>query len=310
MTLYLSNVNFTGAFPTTWSNLTGLNYLDLSDNSFTAGAIPDLSAIRYLFTLNLSNTNRTGAFPTHLSKMYYLIHFDLSHNQLSSSIPSALGRQPEPTGVCRFLLQSTRRLYPVRIRGLVLPANAQPQPQQLYRDLPELGQPDSVVSRPQQQQLHHRGFPSWITSETTLRTLRLSNVNFTGTFPTLSSLTSLSHLNLSHNKFTGAIPSAFGNSASLVELDLSHNQLNGTVPPLGSLPKLEVLNLGDNQLSGTIPAVSSLTTLKTLNLGGNQLSGSIPAVKRPDQAGNAGLRQQQPERQRPDLERADRPGVS
>ena len=90
-TLYLSNVNFTGTFPTALSSLTSLNHLDLSDNAFTAGAIPDLSAIRYLWTLNLSNTNRTGAFPTHLSKMYYLIHFDLSHNQLSGSIPAALG---------------------------------------------------------------------------------------------------------------------------------------------------------------------------------------------------------------------------
>ena len=74
-------------------------------------------------------------------------------------------------------------------------------------------------------------FPSWIANETTLRTLKLSNVNLTGTFPTSGSFpTNLSHLNLSNNTFTqGAFPDL--SSLPLQYLDLSNNTFTaGAVP--------------------------------------------------------------------------------
>ncbi|KAH0899522.1 hypothetical protein HID58_049090, partial [Brassica napus] len=66
-----------------------------------------------------------------------------------------------------------------------------------------------------------------------LKTLDLSNNNFTGQIPpTLSHSTSFQYLRLNNNSLTGTIPTSVANMTQLVLLDLSYNNLSGPVPRL------------------------------------------------------------------------------
>ncbi|KAL1833378.1 hypothetical protein ACET3Z_003029 [Daucus carota] len=64
--LYLSNNGLTGPFPNL-TGMTSLNYVDLSNNSFTASAIPSwFSTLPSLTTLNMEDTGLEGQIPASL----------------------------------------------------------------------------------------------------------------------------------------------------------------------------------------------------------------------------------------------------
>ncbi|KAG2316330.1 hypothetical protein Bca4012_067225 [Brassica carinata] len=135
-----------------------------------------------------------------------------------------------------------------------------------------------------------------------LKTLSLSNNNFTGNIMALSNNNNLQKLDLSHNNLSGQIPSSlrstryldltgnsfsgtltdglFSNCSSLTYLSLSHNHLEGQIPnTLFRCSVLNSLNLSSNHFSGSPSFVSGfwkLERLRTLDLSFNTLSGTLP----------------------------------
>ncbi|HET7117907.1 MAG TPA: T9SS type A sorting domain-containing protein, partial [Hanamia sp.] len=110
--------------------------------------------------------------------------------------------------------------------------------------------------------------------------LDLPGNDLNGNLPSsIGNLTQLQLLLLDDNQLSGSIPASIGNLTDLQQLFLLSNQLSGSIPSeLGNLTQLQQLLLNSNQLSGSIPSeLGNLTNLQQLVLAGNQLSGSIPS---------------------------------
>ncbi|KAJ9553958.1 hypothetical protein OSB04_018003 [Centaurea solstitialis] len=99
----------------------------------------------------------------------------------------------------------------------------------------------------------------------------LSSNIFEGEIPdVIGSLNSLKVLNLSHNHLNGRIPNALGNLSEVESLDLSWNRLKGQIPQsLAEITALAVLNLSQNHLVGRIPSGTQFKTFEATSFGGN-----------------------------------------
>lgn len=85
--LDLSNNKLTGNIPS-MAALANLRMLDLSENSFTAAAMPAfLAGLAQLEDLRLKRTSLTGQLPAGLQALTKLHTLDLSYNSFSGSIP-------------------------------------------------------------------------------------------------------------------------------------------------------------------------------------------------------------------------------
>ncbi|XP_015623991.1 receptor kinase-like protein Xa21 isoform X2 [Oryza sativa Japonica Group] len=113
---------------------------------------------------------------------------------------------------------------------------------------------------------------------TFVRTLDLSNNNFSGQMPHLANLQKMQVLNLSFNTLDGIIPNTLTNCSNMRKLDLYTNLLEGAIPPpIGRLRNLVYIDLSRNNLTGIIPAsLKNISLLETIYLQRNQLEGSIP----------------------------------
>ncbi|CAI5459732.1 unnamed protein product [Closterium sp. Yama58-4] len=275
--LDLSANTFTGSVPQFLLDLPQLQSMDLHHCGFTE-TIPTPTALNTALTyLNLASNALTGSIPEAISKVGGAVTIDLSGNSLDGSIPASM-------------LQLTQ------LQNIVLGFN------KLLGDLPAI-----------------------ITQLTDLKKLDLSFNQISGPLPTILSLaTSLSHLDLSGNIFTGTLPLGYSRLSQLSTLGLSSNILSGSIPEpliaaLTNTPHLFLLSsfvhvacphvrmsscahvllsseehtaaapvplpyyycerdLGFNRLSGTlVSSVSTLTALKALSLSSNAFTGSVPA---------------------------------
>lgn len=136
-----------------------------------------------------------------------------------------------------------------------------------------------------------------------LRSVNLSNNQFTGQVPEFSYNDKLQSLALNYNQLTGSLPDFSSSKQDLSSIQVSNNQLTGTLPDNWSnLPAISYIDVSNNQLTGTLPNswianmpdLSSLyldnntglavpladwtnwTKLKILDLGRDELSGSLP----------------------------------
>nr|KYP73566.1 LRR receptor-like serine/threonine-protein kinase GSO1 [Cajanus cajan] len=125
-----------------------------------------------------------------------------------------------------------------------------------------------------------------ITKLVNLKSLVLSNNNFTGSLPDcIGQLLNLSTLSLSSNHFHGAIPRSLEQLVSLNYLDLSGNSFNGTLPQnIGLLKNLITLYLSENILHGNIPhSFGQLLNLQNLDISLNHLESLVSDIRWPKQ---------------------------
>lgn len=292
---------FGGKLNASLTNLTSLEYLDLSCNDFGGSPIPTfIGSLQNLIYLNLSKSRFSGEIPSQLG--------NLSALRVLSVRNVYRGDQYEQTVKSLQWLSSLSSLRHLDMSGVHL-GKVFDWPQVIRTLLPS-----SLV------ELHFSscGLPPITPSLTmvnlsSLSVLDLSNNNFsTNSIPSwISSFQSLVSLNLANCDFTGPIPGALMNMASLITLDLSKNQLTGIQTILTSAPrnicnlreinlswnkfdgkslsevltslfncessKLESLKFTASGLSGNLPSqLGNMTNLVLIDLNSNSISGSIP----------------------------------
>ncbi|CAG7874761.1 unnamed protein product [Brassica rapa] len=256
--LNLSHNNFTSSsLPSEFSNLSRLEVLSLSSNSFI-GQVPSLfSKLTWLNQLDLSHNQLTGSFQLvqNLTKLSIL---DLSYNHFSGAIPSSLLSLP-------FLTRLD--LSENYLTGSIEVLNSSSSLRHLS--------------------LSHNHFEGQIlepiSNLITLKFLDISflNISYPIDIKIFSSLKSLLKLVLSGNSIssTRSIPPSICNQSKLALLDLSYNNFSGSIPRcLSNLQNsLIVVNLRKNNLEGSLPDnCYDGALLRTLDVGFNKLTGKLP----------------------------------
>ncbi|AES69318.1 receptor-like protein 9DC3 [Medicago truncatula] len=272
--LDLSNCQFHGEIPMSFSNLTHLTSLTLSYN-YLNGSIPSslltLPRLTYLgliynelsgpipnaFEISnnfqelvLSNNKIEGELPTSLSNLRHLIYLDVSYNSFSGQFPSSLFNLTHLV----TLDCSHNKLdgpLPNKTTGLQKLTNLRLNDNLLNGTIPP-----SLLSLP------------------FLLVLDLSNNQLTGNISAISSY-SLEFLSLSNNRLQGNIPESIFNLANLSRLDLSSNNLSGVVnfQNISNLQHLKFLQLSDNsQLSVNFESSVNYSFFDLMELGLSSLS--------------------------------------
>ncbi|KAF7851492.1 hypothetical protein BT93_L3836 [Corymbia citriodora subsp. variegata] len=262
LNLAFNNFNFS-PIPYGFSNLSRLQYLNLSKSDFF-GEIPQvISQLSELISLDLScywdeplRLPNMGDFVHNLTGLKEL---DLSFVNLSSPIPPILAN---------FSSLTSLRLRYCELNG----------------DFPVI-----IFQLPNLEVLHVAGNsnlsvffpkPHW---GSPLKSLDLSETNILGEIPTLivnlGNLSLLNELIAQDCYFSRSLPSSMGNLSHLTKLDLSINNLQGQIPvSFANLTQLSVLCLSSNNFSGdTLEWMVNLTKLTDLDISDNQLSGGFPS---------------------------------
>ncbi|KAL4372396.1 hypothetical protein S245_021950 [Arachis hypogaea] len=254
---YNSSVDIGGPIPDGIQNLTMLENLDLSLNSFSSH-IPDwLYGLHRLKSLNLEDNHLTGTISNTLGNLTSLVTLDLSDNQFEGEIPTVLGNLTSLVSLDlsdnQFeggIPSSFRKLCNLRhISFSYLKCN-----QQLSEILQIL---IPCVS--------HQ-----------LNTLVASTSQISGHLTNqLEMFQNLEMLDLSSNKIIGELPQSFTKLSSLRFVDFSENHLTGNpFKILASFTKLLYLAIDDNLFQGIVHEddLANFTTLQVLSASSNNFT--------------------------------------
>ncbi|GJX37671.1 kinase RLK-Pelle-LRR-XI-1 family protein [Tanacetum coccineum] len=292
--LSLHSNHLTGTLPASFTNLTRLEHLDLSNNNFSTGILPTpIVSLKNLYYLSLYSNHLTGKIPVSFANLTRLEYLDLSNNYLTGVSFSNLTRFEHLdisdnylTGkihvsfanlTClEYLDLSNNNLTGVSFANLTRLEFLYLSNNYLTGKIPV-----SFAHLTGLEYLHLSN--NYLTGVsvanlTRLEVLHLSDNTLTGFLPAqIAGLRNLYYLNLSRNNFTDLIPQSFGSMAKLNFLDLSDNNLDGLIPPsFGNLSQLQFLNLAMNCISGSIPLeIAYLMQLGHLDLHQNRLVGVI-----------------------------------
>ncbi|CAN4093443.1 unnamed protein product [Withania somnifera] len=247
---------FSSPLPRSFSNLTALKSIDVSQNYFVYGFPVGLGLSAGLMYLNASSNNFSGYLPEDIGNATLLESLDFRGNFFEGSIPKSYGN----LGKLKFLGLSGNNLTG-QIPG-------------------ELGQLSSLETIVLGYNVFEGGIPAEFGNLTNLKYLDLAIGNLGGSIPSeLGKLKLLDTVFLYKNKLEDKIPPELGNMTSLQLLDLSDNMLTGEIPAeIADLKNLQLLNLMSNKLSGSVPiGIGGLPQLEVFELWNNSLSGPLPS---------------------------------
>ncbi|GKV02161.1 hypothetical protein SLEP1_g14628 [Rubroshorea leprosula] len=260
--LNLSFNSFSGKIPLEFGGLSLLEHIDLTKN-FISGNVPAiLSACHNLTTLKLAGNNLTGNLPPELGNLQALKILDVSVNNLTSKIPSTFGNLSSLT-------------------VLALARN------HLLGEIPaELGRLQNLQYIHLSENLLSGEIPGSFYNISSLIYLSLTQNNLTGNLPNEmgKAFQNLRQLFLAQNNFQGTIPVSITNSSTIEFLDLSRNRFHGIIPLFGNMKNLIRLDIGENNLISStarnlqlIDSLANCTQLEYLMIYTNHLSGEFPS---------------------------------
>uniref|UniRef100_A0A803PQ14 Argininosuccinate lyase n=1 Tax=Cannabis sativa TaxID=3483 RepID=A0A803PQ14_CANSA len=247
--------------------LTELNYLDLSFNTFDGLKIPSfMGSFQQLKHLKLASVGFVGPIPHQLRNLTGLHTLDLSMNYLLTV--------NDLDWLTHFSSLRYLNLTRLNLSEIVnWPLSMAKLPSLIELQLSSTTLPDPILSS-----LPLNNFLN------SLEILNLSDNHFSPSiFYWISNISSkLIHLGLMACQIQGPIPDVFTNMASLMSLDLSHNQLKGGLPKsFKNMCSLESLNLESNKFSDRLyDSIKNLScaeeTMKYLHLSNNPFWGPFP----------------------------------
>ncbi|GLU04947.1 hypothetical protein SLE2022_220740 [Rubroshorea leprosula] len=243
--------------PITSVNLSSLNVLDLSGNSFhNLSIIKWVCGLKKLIFLDLSSNQFAGPIPYDLQNLTLLRHLSLSSNGFNSSIPDWLDNFSH----LEFLDLSNNDFegeIPIRSIGKLCNLS--------FLDLSHV---NLSLKISQILEMFSTGCIS-----NSLETLRLDNCRLAGQLTNqLGDFKSLRKLTLSDNLISSPIPTSIGELQSLEKVDISHNSFDGSLPEsFGQLANLEEVDISHNSFKGTVSEIHfvNLKKLKTFIADGN-----------------------------------------
>ncbi|GLU15823.1 hypothetical protein SLE2022_322840 [Rubroshorea leprosula] len=267
--LFLDNCQLYGQLTNQLGNFKNLRELDLSENSISSSILESIGELSSLKILYLSHNKFKGNLPESFGQLSNLEFVDISNNFLEGTLFE------------KHLFNLTKLL--------VLIANGNP----LILKVDPSWIPSFQIQRLELRSWHlGPQFPPWLSSQTHLTDLDISNSGITCTIPSWFWDLShhLSYLNLSQNQIHGQLPSTYSfndpNSqifSYLRVLDLSNNLLSSSLFNFLCLRVNETtnemftLNLGNNFLSGELPDCwSKWPNLQVIVLENNSFTGKIP----------------------------------
>ncbi|KAM3280345.1 hypothetical protein ACQJBY_047247 [Aegilops geniculata] len=237
----------TGGIPTSISNITNLQRIDLSNNLFTEPISESIGMLKNLVWLDISHNEMLGPIPTQMGMLGSLQRLFLQGNKLFGSIPNNFGNLSS----LEYIDLSSNHLISVI-------------PMSFFR-LHKLIKLD----------LSHNSFAGALPADFSgLRQTNYMDIssNFLiGSIPnSFGQLSMLTYLNMSHNSFNNSIPGPLEKLKGLASLDLSFNNLSGTIPMfLANFTYLTTLNLSFNSLEGQIPQGGVFSNITSESLIGN-----------------------------------------
>lgn len=248
----LSGNSYMGNFPSSFSYMNSLQYLDLSYNNFlddiAAAFVGNMSNI---IGLKLSGNHFYGSFSPNIL-LPAIKHLLLSDNEIAGKIPEKL---------CGSLILMTFDASNNKLTGPL---------------------PTCISALSELAILNLRGnslagsIPSEVCDLQKLVFLDVSKNNLSGP---VHCLPDLRYLHMSRNRLNGTFPIPLYLGNNIYTMDLQENQFSGVLPKLigKSFPKLKVLLLKGNMFEGTVPNdICSLKYLRLLDLSHNRLSGQLP----------------------------------
>ncbi|CAI9780439.1 unnamed protein product [Fraxinus pennsylvanica] len=248
---------FFGEFPPQLYNLTSLEEISLSYDSFT----DSLSNASALEGIDVLQNNFTGKVPLSLGSLHNLQVFSVGYNLLGSGGSDDLNFVISLTNCSnlQFLHFGGNQFGGVLPRSI---GNLSTQLTQLFFEKNRIG--GSIFKE--------------IKNLKNLYFLSAFENNLIGAIPdSIGMLSSLGKVYLNGNKLTGEIPSSFGNMSQLQHLFLFDNNLTGTIPlSLVNCNQLDILYLNNNNLSGTIEPLMEISSLLAFNVSRNSLTGFLP----------------------------------
>ncbi|PIN00784.1 Serine/threonine protein kinase [Handroanthus impetiginosus] len=276
-----NNVGLEGILPSSIGNLKNLTVLILVGCSFF-GPIPDsIGSLQQLVQISLNSNRFSGPIPPSIGNLSQLSWLDLSMNRLSGSIPVSNNTTP---GLDKLRSAQHFHLSNNQLSG--------PIPAQLFSSnmslihaifdynkligyLPiSLGSVQTLeVIRFDWNSLQG-SIPSNLRNLRNLNELYLSNNNFNGNMPNLTSMNVLYYVDMSNNNFNASeVPQWFSSLQSLTTLRMENTTLQGQVPvDIFRLPQLETLVLSNNNLSGTLDIGNSYGSNLTVDLQNNSIT--------------------------------------
>ncbi|VAH69198.1 unnamed protein product [Triticum turgidum subsp. durum] len=237
----------TGGIPTTISNLTNLQRIDLSNNFFTEPISESIGMLENLVLLDISHNEMLGSIPTQIGMLGSLQRLFLQGNKILGSIPNNFGNLT----LLEYIDLSSNNL------SSMIPTS--------FFHL------DKLIKLDFSQNSFVGALPADVSGLRQTNYMDVASNFLIGSIPnSFGQLTMLTYLNLSHNSFDNSIPSPLEKLKSLASLDLSFNNLSGTIPMfLANFTYLTTLNLSFNSLEGQIPEGGVFSNLTSESLVGN-----------------------------------------
>ncbi|KAE8802297.1 Tyrosine-sulfated glycopeptide receptor 1 [Hordeum vulgare] len=251
-----------GHISRSFGTLTGLEHLDLSNNSLSGGLPLELLSSSSIAILDVSFNKLDGTFhelPSSTPARPLQV-LNISSNLFAGQFPSTTWKSMENMVTLNAISNS--------FTGQI--------PTQLCNISPFLTVLDMCFNK------FSGGIPPGLGDCSKLREFRAGHNNLRAMFPDeLFNVTSLEYLSLVNNGLDGVLDTANKvNLRNIVTLDLGGNRFSGKIPDyIGQFKRLEEFHLNNNMMSGELPsALSNCTNLITIDLKSNYFSGELTKI--------------------------------
>ncbi|CAI0556399.1 unnamed protein product [Linum tenue] len=283
--LNLAGNRFTGAIPSSISNLTSLltnlETLDLQNNQL-ARSIPEIfSSLTRLRYLRLSGNNFTGKIPNSISSLSpNLEYLELARNSLTSQIPSFLGSF-HSLDTMNLAWNNLTGPVPKSFKNLTKIFNLDLSHNSLVDPFPVMNVMGIETLDLSYNKFHLGRIPDWASSSPILYSLKLAKcgikMNLTNWRPQQTYF--YDYLDLSENEIWGSPVWLLNQTDYLVGFWASGNKLSFDLRQMRIVGTMKDLDLSRNSIYGGVP--SSVAGLRNLNVSWNHLCGRLPPTKFP-----------------------------